>query len=347
MGNRTIGFAMIGCGVVADYHIGAVQETEDAELVAVYSRSETRARTTGEAHGVAWFTDHEAILCRPDVDVVCICTPSGVRIPIVTDAAAAGKHLIVEKPLDVSIGNMDRIIQAAEDAGVKLMGVFQLRYGEAVNRARNAVQSGALGRMVLGDAYIKWFRPQAYYDADDWRGNWKMEGGGALMTQGSHTVDLLQWIMGPVKRVYARMGTLIHDIEVEDTLVATLEFENGALGVVEASSAAYPGLPARMEFSGDRGTVVVEADRITRWDVEGESAQETAADTTDVARAASDSRTFGTEGHKAQIAEMAHILNEGGEPNIDGPESKRAIEVILAIYESARTDNPVALPLNG
>ncbi len=347
MGNRTVGFAMIGSGVVADYHIGAVQDTEGAELVAVYSRSETRARTTGEAHGVPWFTDYEAILRLPEVDVVCICTPSGVRIPIVTDAAAAGKHLIVEKPLDVSIQNMDRIIRAAGDARVKLMGVFQLRYGEAVNRVRAAVQSGGLGRMVLGDAYIKWFRPQAYYDADDWRGSWAMEGGGALMTQGSHTVDLLQWIMGPVKRVYARMGTLIHDIEVEDTVVATLEYENGAFGVVEASSAAYPGLPARMEFSGDRGTVVVEADQITKWDVEGESVEETAADTTDVARAASDSTTFGTEGHKAQIAEMVRILNEGGDPTIDGPESKRAIEIILAIYESARTGNPVALPFNG
>ena len=347
MGQRTIGFAMIGCGVVADYHIGAVQETDGAELVAVYSRSQTRARTTGEGHGVPWFTDHEAILCRPEVDVVCICTPSGVRIPIVTDAADAGKHLIVEKPLDVSIENMDRIIRAAASGGVKLMGVFQLRYGQAVNRVRDAVQAGALGKMVLADAYIKWFRPQAYYDADDWRGNWAMEGGGALMTQGSHTVDLLQWIMGPVKRVYARMGTLIHDIEVEDTVVATLEYENGALGVIEASSAAYPGLPARMEFSGDRGTVVVEADQITKWDIEGKSAEETAADATDVARAASDSRTFGTEGHKAQIAEMVHILNEGGEPTIDGPESKRAIEIILAIYESARSGNPVALPFGG
>ncbi|MCY3765099.1 MAG: Gfo/Idh/MocA family oxidoreductase [Gemmatimonadetes bacterium] len=347
MGHRTIGFAMIGCGVVADYHIGAVQESDGAELVGVYSRSETRARTTGEAHGVPWFTDHEAILRRPEVDVVCICTPSGVRIPIVTDAAEAGKHLIVEKPLDVSIRNMDRIIRAAGDAGVKLMGVFQLRYGQAVNRVRNAVQAGALGRMVLADAYIKWFRPQDYYDADDWRGNWAMEGGGALMTQGSHTVDLLQWIMGPVKRVYARMGTLIHDIEVEDTVVATLEYENGALGVIEASSAAYPGLPARMEFSGDRGTIVVEADQISKWDVEGEGVEETAADTTDVARAASDSKTFGTEGHKAQVTEMVRILNEGGEPAIDGPESKRAIEIILAIYESARSGDPVALPFSG
>ena len=166
------------------------------------------------------------------------------------------------------------------------------------------------------------------------------------MTQGSHTVDLLQWIMGPVKRVYARMGRLSHKIDVEDTVVATLEYESGALGVVEASSAAYPGLPARMEFSGTEGTVVVEADQITKWDLGEEGGVSSDTETTDVARAASDSKTFGTEGHKAQIAEMVRIVNEGGEPEIDGPESKRAIELILAIYESARSDKPIDLPLS-
>ncbi len=346
MGGKTIGFGMIGCGVVADYQIGAVNDTEGAELAAVYSRSESRARQTGEKYGAPWYTDYQEVLRHPDVDVVCICTPSGVRIPIVTDAAAAGKHLIVEKPLDVTVEKMDRIIEAAKEAGVKLMGIFQLRYGEAVNRVREAVQEGKLGTLVLGDAYIKWYRPQEYYDADDWRGDWALEGGGALMTQGSHTVDLLQWIMGPVKRVYARMGTLTHTIDVEDTVVATLEYESGALGVIEASSAAYPGLPARMEFSGSKGTIIVEADQITMWDIEGEASETADAESTDVAKAASDSKTFGAEGHKAQIAEMVRILNEGGEPVIDGPESKKAIELILAIYESARTGNPVDLPLS-
>ncbi|MDA0746991.1 MAG: Gfo/Idh/MocA family oxidoreductase [bacterium] len=345
MGGKNVGFGIIGCGVVADYHIGAIHDTEGAELVAVYSRSEKRARETGEKHGVAWYTDHQAMLKHPGLDVVCVCTPSGVRIPIVTDAAEAGKHLIVEKPLDVTLDGMNQIIRSAQDADVKLMGVFQLRYGQAVNQVREAVQAGKLGKLVLGDAYIKWFRPQSYYDSADWRGNWALEGGGALMTQGSHTVDLLQWIMGPVKRVYARMGTLAHQVEVEDTVVATLEYENGALGVIEASSAAYPGMPARMEISGSEGTIVMEADQITMWKIEGESEQEAEARNTDVARAASDSKTFGTEGHKAQIAEMVRILNEGGEPMIDGPESKKAIELILAIYESARTGKPVDLPL--
>lgn len=346
MGGKTVGFGIVGSGTVADYHIGAVLDTEGAELVAVYSRSEGRARQTGEQHGVAWYTDHREMLESPDIDVVCICTPSGVRIPMVTDAAAAGKHLVIEKPLDVTLENVDRIIQAAQDAGVKLMGIFQLRYGEAINRVREAVRGGKLGRMVLGDAYIKWFRPQAYYDSADWRGNWALEGGGALMTQGSHNVDLLQWVMGPVKRVYARMGTLVHDIEVEDTLVAALEYESGALGVIEATTSSHPGLPAKLEFSGSEGTIVMEADQITLWDIQGEASEAADARLTDLAKAASDSKTFGTEGHKAQLAEMVRILNEGGEPVIDGPESRRAIELILAIYKSARTGKPVDLPLS-
>ena len=346
MGGKTVGFGIVGSGTVADYHIGAVLDTEGAELVAVYSRSEGRARQTGEQHGVAWYTDHREMLESPNIDVVCICTPSGVRIPMVTDAAAAGKHLVIEKPLDVTLENVDRIIQAAQDAGVKLMGIFQLRYGEAINRVREAVRGGKLGRMVLGDAYIKWFRPQAYYDSADWRGNWALEGGGALMTQGSHNVDLLQWVMGPVKRVYARMGTLVHDIEVEDTLVAALEYESGALGVIEATTSSHPGLPAKLEFSGSEGTIVMEADQITLWDIQGEASEAADARLTDLAKAASDSKTFGTEGHKAQLAEMVRILNEGGEPAIDGPESRRAIELILAIYKSARTGKPVDLPLS-
>ena len=278
--------------------------------------------------------------------MVCICTPSGIRIPIATDAAAAGKHVIIEKPIDVNLENADRIIGAARDAGVHLMCIFQLRYGEAVQRARQAIQEGKLGKVALGDAYIKWYRSQEYYDSAAWRGTWKMEGGGALMTQGIHTVDLLQWIMGPVKRVSARMGALVHDVEVEDTVVATLEYESGALGVIEATTASHPGMPAKLEFCGSRGTIVIEADHIAAWDVEGEEGPVDSGGGTDVAKAASDSKTFGTEGHKAQIAEMVQLVNGGGRPQIDGPEGRKALELILAIYQSAQTGQAVELPLS-
>ena len=346
MSEKVVGFGVVGCGVVADYHIGGIGGAEGARLVAVSDLVEERARETGEKHGVAWYTDYQEMLASPEVDVVCICTPSGIRIPIATDAAAAGKHVIIEKPIDVNLENADRIIGAARDAGVHLMCIFQLRYGEAVQRARQAIQEGKLGKVALGDAYIKWYRSQEYYDSAAWRGTWKMEGGGALMTQGIHTVDLLQWIMGPVKRVSARMGALVHDVEVEDTVVATLEYESGALGVIEATTASHPGMPAKLEFCGSRGTIVIEADHIAAWDVEGEEGPVDSGGGTDVAKAASDSKTFGTEGHKAQIAEMVQLVNGGGRPQIDGPEGRKALELILAIYQSAQTGQAVELPLS-
>jgi len=345
MARKPIGFGVVGCGVVADYHFGAIDGTEGAELVAISDVVEERARQVGEDRGVSWFTDYQAMLALPAVDVVCITTPSGIRIPIATDAASAGKHLIIEKPIAVDLEQSDRIIHAARDAGVQLMCVFQLRYGEGICRTRDAILAGKLGKIVLGDAYIKWYRPQEYYDSAGWRGTWKMEGGGALMTQGIHTVDLLQWVMGPVKRVTARMGTLVHQVEVEDTVVALLEYESGALGVVEATTASHPGMPAKLEFSGSAGTAALEADQITTWDVEGEDVAVVEQAGTDIAKAASDSKTFGTEGHKAQIAEMVRILNEGGTPEIDGPEGRKAVELLLAIYRSARSGESVDLPL--
>lgn len=346
MTNREIGFGVVGCGVVADYHIGAIEATPGARLVAVSDVVEARVKEVARQHGAAAYVGHEEMLRSAGIDVVCICTPSGLRIPIATDAAAAGKHLVIEKPIDVTLENADRIIEVARGAGVELMCIFQLRYGQAVRQVREAVQAGKLGTVTLGDAYIKWFRPQEYYDSAAWRGTWAMEGGGALMTQGIHTVDLLRWIMGPVKRVSARMGSLVHDIEVEDTIVATLEYHSGALGVVEATTACHPGMPARLEFSGNRGTVILEADRITTWELEGEAGQSAGAAGSDVAKAASDSKTFGTEGHKAQIAEMVQIVREGGHPVIDGAEGRKSVELILAIYESARTGASVELPLN-
>lgn len=345
MSGQGIGFGVIGCGVVADYHIGGILNTEGARLIAISDVVETRAKEVAQKYSVACYTDHRELLKNPDVDVVCITTPSGIRIPIATDAASAGKHLIIEKPLDINLNNADRIIRTSKDAGVHLMCIFQLRYGQAIQKVKEAVEKGKLGKIALADAYIKWFRPQSYYDSASWRGTWKMEGGGALMTQGIHTVDLLRWIMGPVKRVYARMGTLVHKVEVEDTVVALLEYESGAIGVIEATTAAHPGLPAKLEISGSKGTIAVEADRISTWQIEGEASIAQQSSDTGVAKAASDSKTFGTEGHCAQIAEMVHIIQTGGTPKINGPEGRKALELILAIYESARTGKPVELPL--
>lgn len=344
MVRKNLGFGIIGCGVVAPYHINGVLEAEGAELVAVCDAIEERAKAFGEKYDVEWHTDYHQLLGRKDIDVVNICTPSGLRSHIAVDAARAGKHIIVEKPIDITLEGADRIIRAADQAGVKLMCIFQLRYGEGINKVQNAIREGKLGRMVLASAYVKWHRPQEYYDSAAWRGTWDLEGGGVLMTQATHTVDLLQWIMGPVKSVYAKMSTLAHNIEVEDTLVALLTYENGALGTIEATTASHPGLPAKLEFYGDNGTIIVEADRIHTWIVKGAEEVE-AGEATDVAKAASDSTTFGDVGHKLQIKEMVSVVNEDKEPLINGPEGRKAVELILAIYQSAKSGKVVELPL--
>ena len=344
MSDSTIGFGIIGCGVVATYHINGVLSAEDATLVAVSDVVEEKAKEFGEQYDVAWYTDYREMLKRPDLDVVCLCVPSGLRAEIGEEAAEAGKHIVVEKPIDTTIERADRIIRAADRAGVKVMCIFQLRYGDAVNQAREAMLAGKLGRVVLGSAYIKWWRDQEYYDSSAWRGTWAMEGGGALMTQGIHTVDLLQWIMGPVKSVYARMDALVHNIEVEDTLVALLTFENGALGTVESSTSSHPGTPAKLEFCGDRGTIIIEADRIHTWSVQDMEAV-ASGKATDVARAASDATRFGDIGHKKQIQEMVRIVQQNTEPMINGTEGRKAVELIEAIYRSARTGEIVELPL--
>ncbi len=342
---RDVGFGVVGCGVVSGYHINGILETPGARLAAVSDVVEGRAREFGERHRVAWTTDYHDLLKREDIQVINICTPNGMRLPLAEEAARAGKHLVIEKPIAISLKETDRIITACARAGVHLMCVFQLRYGKAASALRKAVQEGQLGRVVLGDAYIKWFRPQAYYESAAWRGTWAQEGGGALMTQGIHTVDLLQWIMGPVRSVTARMGALVHRIEVEDTIVATLTYASGALGVIEATTAAHPGLPARIEVCGDRGTVALEADQIAIWQVEGVERPLLTGEASDVGKAASDSKTFGAEGHRAQIAEMVEVVRTGKRPTIDGPEGRKTVELVLAIYESARTGKAVDLPL--
>lgn len=345
--DRDVGFGVVGCGVVSGYHISGILETPGARLVAVSDVVEGRAREFGEWHRVAWTTDYRELLKREDIDVINVCTPNGLRLPLAEEAARAGKHLVIEKPIAISLKEADRIIAACERAGVHLMCVFQLRYGRAATALRRAIQEGRLGRIVLADATIKWFRPQAYYESAAWRGTWAQEGGGALMTQGIHTVDLLQWMMGPIRSVNARMATLVHQVEVEDTVVATLTYASGALGVIEATTAAHPGLPARIEVCGDRGTVVLEADRIATWQVEGVERPADAGGGSEVGRAASDSKTFGAEGHRAQIAEMVEVVRTGKRPTIDGPEGRKAVELALAIYESARTGKTVELPLLG
>jgi UDP-N-acetyl-2-amino-2-deoxyglucuronate dehydrogenase len=343
------GIGIVGTGSIAKHQARAIAALEGARVVAVMSRDSERAREFGREFGCNAYGEEETFLSDPDLSIVSICTPSGSHMESAVAAAAAGKHLMIEKPLEVTLDRCDRIIEAAHRHGVSLGGVFQSRYFESSRVIRDAIDRGRFGRLVLADAYVKWFRSQAYYDQGGWRGTRLLDGGGALMNQSIHAIDLLQWYMGPVDSVQAVTATLGHErIEVEDTAVATVRFQNGALGVIEGSTAAFPGFLKRIEISGTAGSVIQEEEDLKTWTF----AQEEAADeevrrrygaVTGSGGGASDPGAISTVGHRRQFADFVRSIDEGMPYELNGEEARKSVAIILAIYESAASGRPVAV----
>jgi len=346
--NGKVRFGVIGCGGIGHLHAKLISELEGTALVAVSDQAEQKARSVAERYHAEWYTENERLLARKDIDVVCVCTPSGTHSDIGIQAAQAGKHVLVEKPMDVTLEKADRLIAACRKANVKLGVIFQLRFFEASKQVKKAIESGKLGKLVLGDCYMKFYRTQAYYDQATWRGTWELDGGGALMNQGIHGVDLLQWLMGPVKSVYAYMDILAHrDIEVEDAAVALLRFENGALGVIEGSTAVYPEAQQRLEIHGTNGTVVLEGTELTwikRWNLmegNGEPVPETKD--MEILTGPEAVAALGGMGHRMQIEDMANAVRGHREPLVSGGEGRKSLEIVLALYQSAREKREIIL----
>lgn len=354
MSERVYGVAIVGCGVIAPFHAQAVGALPNAELRAVVDVVPERAQQRAKEFGGTPYTDLAEALARPDIDVVCVCVPSGLHAEVGTQAAAAGKHVLVEKPIDITLAAADKLINACRDNNVKLAVISQHRFGPAMRQVREALQAGRFGRLLIGDAVIKWYRSQDYYNSGAWRGTWELDGGGALMNQGVHYIDQLQWTMGPVTSITARTGTLDHDIAVEDVGLALVGFANGALGTIQGSTAVYPGLPERLEISGTDGTAIVEAGKIKVWEFKDEKGEAGAYGTkvqTDAAPAAAtgaaDPAAISWEGHRQQLADLLEAIEEDREPAINGEDARKPLEIILAIYESAKTGREVRLPLEG
>ena len=254
----TIGFGIIGCGMISRFHAKAVADLQDAKVVACFDSYTSAADKFGAEIGCTVYHDLDQMLADKSVDIVTICTPSGVHMEPAIAAAKAGKHIIVEKPLDITLQRCDGMIDAAQRAGVVLSTIFPSRFHESSQLLKSAIDQGRFGKLTMGDAYVKWFRTQEYYDSGAWRGTWALDGGGALMNQAVHSVDLLLWFMGPAVEVSAYTATLAHErIEVEDVAVANVRFANGALGVIEASTATWPGELKRIEVSGNAGSAVL------------------------------------------------------------------------------------------
>jgi UDP-N-acetyl-2-amino-2-deoxyglucuronate dehydrogenase len=344
--DKIYGFGVIGCGVIAPTHCRAIQALPNARLVAVHDLEAGKARALAETFGAEPVADLHALLERDDIDVVNVVTWSGTHAEIGVHAAKAGKHVIVTKPIDVRLSQIDRLIAACREAGVKLGATHQFRSYASYRRLKQAIDQGRLGRLFLGNGFLKWWRSQEYYDSAAWRGTWNLDGGGALMNQAIHYVDLLQWLMGPVTSLRGHIATQNHDIEVEDCATAALHFESGALGTFQGSTCTYRGLPARIEVHGERGNVVMEDDRILLWDIEGEEREERSG-TTNTGSSAHPGSGLETahDAHVEQIGDMLAAIEEEREPRLNGEEARKAVEIILAIYQSAWKRESVHLPL--
>ncbi|MEM7784645.1 MAG: Gfo/Idh/MocA family oxidoreductase [Planctomycetota bacterium] len=345
------GFGIIGCGMISNFHAKAIAEIKGAKLAGCYSRRLESAQRLASEFGGAAYDNLDVMLASDEIDVVTICTPSGAHMEPAIAAAKAGKHVIIEKPLEITLKRCDRIIDACQQNNVVCSTIFPSRFHDASITLKKAIDSNKFGTVTLGDAYVKWFRTQEYYDSGAWRGTWALDGGGALMNQAIHSVDLLTWLMGPVRSITANTATLAHErIEVEDVATASLVFESGALGVIEATTAAYPGMLKKIEIHGSHGTAVIEEEDIKVWDFAKMTAKDKkiVADfqnLTETGGGAADPAAIGHHAHVKQFRDVLKAIKQGTSPSIDGYEGRRSVEIILAIYKSAETGKPIPLPL--
>lgn len=345
---KTYGFGIIGTGMIAGFHARAIKDIPNARLVAGCDIDKTRADAFAQANGCRAYTDFAKMLADREIDVVTIATPSGLHLEPAVAAAQAGKHVICEKPLEVSLDRIDRMIAAHAQAGTVLAGVFQSRFAPVSQLIKRAVEAGRFGRLTFCSAYCPWWRTQEYYGAGGWKGTKKMDGGGALMNQSIHAIDLLQWVAGPVRSIAAMTATLAHpQIEVEDTAGAVLTFANGAIGLIQGATSMWPGQPKRLEICGDAGTAVAVEDSLATWTFANE--------TPDDARIRAEHGVAASSGGAADPAAISYLghvkcfrsaleaIDAGRQPAVDGPAARKAVEIILAIYESARTGKRIDL----
>jgi predicted dehydrogenase len=333
--------------MIADFHAQAISRIEGARLVGVASRTEASARALASKHGAAFATDRlEELLARPDLHVVCVTTPSGAHLEPALAAIAAGKHVVIEKPIEITTERADRILTAAEKAGVLVAPIFQSRFGRGARTVKAAIDAGRLGRLVLASAFVKWHRPAGYYTG--WKGTLALDGGGVVMNQSIHGLDLLQWFAGLPEEVFAFTTRRVHTgIEAEDTASATLRYPNGALGAIEATTAAWPGWSRRIELCGERGSILIEDDRIARWDFsvplpEDEVIRNAEPDEA-LRSGAGAANAISHEGHLRQIQDLVEAIRTGAPLAVDGREARKSVSLVNAIYASARSGRPVRL----
>src|SRR5215207_2963029 len=351
-------FGILGCGVIGPHHAKAIAGVQSAELNAVADVVSEQAEKLADEHGCAHYASLEEMLSGVDLDAVCVCTPSGMHADGAITALEAGKHVVIEKPVDVTLEAADRLIEVQRATGRRVTVVSQHRFDAATRAVHAALARGEFGRLTSGSADVRWWRSQSYYDSGGWRGTWELDGGGVLINQAIHSIDLLQWLMGPAMEVNAYTGLLAHErIEVEDTAVAILRFDGGALGTIVATTAAYPGLTARIAVHGDKGSAVIDADELVYFhaagagqeaeaygggDNQSERVMEQYGGGSRGPGAGSDPGSL-SMAHRDQIADFALAVKDDREPSVNVEEGRKPLAIIAGIYESARTGGPVRI----
>lgn len=335
--------SLVGCGRISRNHFDAIARIDGLELVAVCDSVTERAKAAGEAQDVPWFVHIDDMLREVPSDAVVIATPSGLHPQHGIAAAKAGRHVITEKPMAISLHAADALVQACDDAGVRLFVVKQNRLNPPVQLVKRALDKGRFGRLYMGNCTVRWTRPQDYYDQAPWRGTWEFDGG-AFMNQASHYVDLMQWLMGPVESVIAKTATLARDIEAEDTGAAVLKFRSGAIGVMEVTMLTYPrNLEGSITLLGERGSVRIggtAVNRVEHWEFADYDDDDKLIDT-----AATNPPSVYGFGHEGYYRNVLAVLRGEAQPDTDGRSGRKSLELILGIYESARTGRDVPLPL--
>jgi UDP-N-acetyl-2-amino-2-deoxyglucuronate dehydrogenase len=351
-------FGILGCGAIGPHHARAIAGLEEAELVAVADVVPELAEELAQEYGCSSHYGLGEMLSGAELDVVCVCTPSGMHAGDAIAALEAGKHVVIEKPVDVTLEAADRLLEVQRETGRKVAVVSQHRFDAATLAVHRAISKEQFGRLTMGSAEVRWWRSQSYYDSGGWRGTWELDGGGVLINQAVHSIDLLQWLMGRVVEVTAYTGLLAHErIEVEDTAVAILKFENGALGTITATTAAYPGLTARIAVHGDRGSAVIDGDELVyfhaaeveqeakahgRCDNQAERVMEQYGEGFAGPGAGADPTNL-SMAHRDQISDFVRAVEDDREPSITVEEGRKPLAIIAGIYESARTGEPVRI----
>jgi predicted dehydrogenase len=338
-------FGIIGGGGISDTHARAANEIDGVQVSAFAGANTEKVQALANKHGGAAYADLNSFLSHQPMDAVIIGSPSGLHAQEGIECARRGLHVLVEKPIDVTVEKSDALIAECEKNNVKLAVCYQDRFAADSNRLKELIGNGDLGKLILISGRVKWYRPPEYYSSSRWRGKLALDGGGALINQAIHTVDLLLWLLGDVKRVYAKSLTALHDIESEDTVVATLEFANGAIGTLEAATSVYPGYDRRIEITGSEGTIIFEHDRIIAADLKKPIAGGLDTTAKDTNRSSSSPIVSDVSGHKRIIEDFVNAVQTNDTPRCDGHEGRRSVVLVEAIYESARTNKPIDVPV--